>query len=456
MFRNIRTYLGSLRFTITLILSLGVIFLLGLWIPQKGLIDYEGYVQWKQRMPSLVAVVEYLGLMEIYRAPITLILWALFFINLSLVMWQRVPAVRRRVALPAELPDPEGGGFSCRAAFELPAGFDCAELLQRLGAAGYVCRGDDAHFHGIRNRLAPVASLLFHLSFFLILLGGVISVYTRFVGSVDLAEGEEFRGEIERYQGKPLIPKLGSPPRMRIVVRQVTPMVQGQTPTGLKVTLEDGRSQLHNLDINRPYKEGNLSLVLKDLGLAPLFVLQDTGGRELDGAFVKLNVLRGKEDGFRMGGKEFRVRFFPDHQMVNGEDTSRSEEFRNPMLAVMTLSGTNRSITRIPYAAGARIPLGDMNLVLVKQAYWVRFTVVSEEGVMLIYTGFLLACAGLLWRLGFYRREVAGSVRPSADGGSHLVLAFRSEFYRALAEEEFDTLQLRLKLPAETKRGHHE
>jgi hypothetical protein len=434
-------------------MALGLIFLLGLWIPQKGVIEYEEYLQWKRNLPTLVAFVENLGLMEIYRAPVTLTLWVLFFVNLSLVMWQRLPVVRRRLALPDPLPDPLGGAFPSRARLEQAGSRDLQQIFATLRRAGYVCHGTADRFYAIRNRRSPAASLLFHLSFFLLLLGGLISVYTRFIGIIDLAEGETFNGELERYTGKPALPRIGDPPKLRVTIRQVTPLIEAQTPTGLRVNLEDARSRVHTLDINSPFREGPVSLVVKDLGLAPLFVLRDHSGRELDGAFVKLNILRGKEDGFRMGGREFRLRFFPDHQLINGEDTTRSEEFRNPVLAILTIDGDKRTVNRIPYASGARIPLGDLDLILAKQSFWVRFTVVSEHGVFLVYAGFLLACTGLLWRLGFYRRELAGALGPGNDGTTMLELAFRSEFYRALGEEEFSALQQQLKSPGDGKRG---
>lgn len=446
MLRKLRNFLGSLRFTISLIVALGVIFLLGLWIPQKGVLTYESYLQWQKDMPGLVAVIESLGLMEIYRAPVTLCLWLLFFVNLSLVMWQRLPVVRRRLTIPDPLPDPAAVSFPCRTVIELPVAVDQGQLFALLATAGYKCHGTVARFYGIRNRLSPAASLLFHLSFFLLLLGGVISTYTRFVGTIDLAEGETFSGEVERYTGKPLLPGLGGPPRFKVTVRKVTPLIEAQTPTGLQVTLEDEQSRLHTININSPYKKDNISLVVKDLGLAPLFILRDRDGHELDGAFVKLNLLRGKEDGFKMGGHEFRLRFFPDYQQVNGEDSSRSEEFRNPVLAIMTLRGAERSISRIPYASGARVQLGEKELVLSQQAFWVRLTVVSESGVFLVYAGFCFACVGLLWRFCFYRREIAGSLSGTGAGGTELTLAYRSEFYRSLGEEEFEQLQARLKL----------
>jgi hypothetical protein len=309
-----------------------------------------------------------------------------------------------------------------------------------LKRAGYSCYGTNERFYGVRNRYAPVATLLFHISFFLLLLGGLTSYYTRFSGVVDLAEGEVFHGELERYTGRPALPKIGGLPDATIEIRNVTPLVEARTPTGLKVTLADERSRLHTIDINQPYKKGSISFVVKDLGLAPLLIMRDSSGRELDGAFVKLDIMRGKQDGFRMGGYEFKTRFYPDHVLFDGEDKTRSDEFNNPVLVVIAEKDGKQILDRVPYRAGASIQLGAGVLELSRLSYWVRFTVVKEQGVLLVYAGFLLACSGLVWRLGFYRREVAGSLRQEEGGGQTLCLALRSEFYRALGEEELETL----------------
>lgn len=434
----------SLRLTISLIVALGVIFLLGLWIPQKGVVDYQGYLQWKANSPNLVAFIESIGFLEIYKSPLALFLWICFFINLSLVMWQRIPVVQRRISLPDPLPDPRFTSFPHRVTISLPALPAMDDIARVLKGEHFHVHGSAQLFYGVRNRLSPVASLLFHVSFFLILLGGAISVYTRFVGQVDLAEGETFLGEPSRYNASPLVPSFGGYPRIRLRVSKITPLIQESTPTGLQVLLEDEQLRKYDISINRPYRSGAISLVLKDLGLAPLVVMRDASGKDLDGAFVKLDVIRGKEDGFRMGPYEFRVRFFPDHELVNGEDFSKSEEFRNPVFVIRARKGDVISMHRISCVPGASLSLDGITYEFKQFSFWVRLTVVSEHGVPLVYIGFLIACSGLLWRLGFYRREIAGMLTVADDGDCKLELAFRSEFYRALAEEEFEQLQRRL------------
>jgi len=68
--------------------------------------------------------------------------------------------------------------------------------------------------------------------------------------------------------------------------------------------------------------------------------------------------------------------------------------------------------------------------------FWVRFYVIKERGVSILYTGFAIACLAVIWRLLFYRREIVGAVREQ-DGVRCLVVAGRSEYYKSLAEDEF-------------------
>ena len=82
--------------------------------------------------------------------------------------------------------------------------------------------------------------------------------------------------------------------------------------------------------------------------------------------------------------------------------------------------------------AGYRLEMRDM-------PFWVRFYVVKQRGLSILYAGFAIATIGVIWRLLFYRREIIGAVRE-LDGVRCLVVAGRSEYYKSLAEDEFAKL----------------
>jgi ResB-like family len=440
MIKKIVKYLSSLRFTLLLISLLGAMFLAGLWIPQKSLLTPAMYSQWKHNSPSLVAFFESFGFTSIYVSPLMLTLWALFFLNLSLVMWQRLPLIKKRISLPENrLFDPAtAAGYPFRASFDLPKEVNGATVISFLRKHGYTVVGESAGFYGVKNRLSPIAFGLFHISFFLILLGGLTSVYTKFVGVLELAEGESFQGELASYVPTPQMPKIGVPPRAAFTVKSIDPQITNGTPTGLLVRLVDARGEAHEVNVNRPYKVDNSSFLVDNYGVAPLFIVKDSSGKEIDGAYVKLKVLKGKEDVFSLAGFHFRARFYPDYILNNGAATTRSEELRNPVFGI-AVEREGKPIAQGVVPKKGALPFAGYQLVMQEMPLWVRVTVFKEYGLSVIYAGFAIASLAVVWRFLLYRREIIGAVREQ-NGGLRLQVAGRSEFYKSLAEDDFMAL----------------
>ncbi len=440
MIKKIVKFLSSLRFTLLLISLLGVMFLLGLWIPQVSLVSPALYSQWKQHSPSLVRTLETLGFTSIYASPIMLILWGFFFVNLALVMWQRIPLIRKRISLPeGRIGNPStAAGYSFRASYHLPQDMDGSAIRGFLRKRGFTVIGDDEGFCGVKNRLSPIAFGLFHISFFLILLGGLISVYTRFTGMLDLGIGEPFQGEVARYNATPQLPKIGVPPRASFTVLSIVPMISHGTKTGLRVRLVDAQGVEHEADVNRPYKVDSTNFIVNQVGVAPLFVVKDSAGKEIDGAYFKLNVMGGQEDVFSLAGFHFRARFYPDYVVRNGAAATRSQEFNNPVF-VITAERQGKPITQGTVTSNGVMDFAGYQLVLKELPFWIRFSVFKEHGLAIIYAGFAVASLAVIWRFLFYRREVIGAVRDE-EGERLLVVAGRSEFYKSLTEDEFNGL----------------
>ena len=433
--------LSSLRFTIVLICLLGVMFVIGLWVPQISLVKGL-YLEWRKHSPNLVSFLDLFGLTTIYTSPITVTLWSFFFLNLSLVIWQRIPLVRHRIALSEKLiVDPQkAAGYSFSHSFSLPSTVTGDTVTTRLRKQRYTILGDSSAFYAVRNRLSPVAFLVFHLSFFLILLGGVITVYTEFIGYLDLAQGETFRGEANRYNAspQPKLPSYGSLPAATFTVKSIEPHVIGNTPTSIDVQLVDQEGRSHVAGINIPYKTEHTSYVFKHLGIAPLFSLKDGSGATLAENYIKLDVLQRKPDHFSLAGCNFTATFYPDYVLENGKRASRSMEFNNPVFFISAeRDGRKLGEGIVPKNgsldfAGYRLEMRDMR-------YWVRFYVVKQRGLSILYSGFALATIGVIWRLLFYKRELLGAVREQ-EGARFLLVAGRSEYYKTLAEDEFMAL----------------
>ena len=235
-----------------------------------------------------------------------------------------------------------------------------------------------------------------------------------------------------------LLPAIGGPPQVSVTVASVKPQVVHNTPTSISVMLVDGEKQSHEVGINTPYAAGATSFVFKHLGMAPHFVLKDANGREIENALVKLDVLRMAPDKFDFGPFKFTATFYPDFVMEGGKRASKSMEFKNPVFFIVAeQNGTKVGEGLVPRNgtfefAGNRLEMRDLR-------YWVRFFVITQHGLPILYLGFAVACIAVIWRLIFYKREVVGALR--ADGAQRtLVVAGRSEYYKSLAGDEFDKL----------------
>jgi len=441
MLKKMLKSLRSLRFTIVLISLLGCMFIIGLWVPQKDLLR-DIYFQWQASSPKLVAFLDFFQLTSIYTSWVTLTLWAFFFINLSLVMWLRIPVMMKRIEMPlARIADPEAApGYPFRGNYPLPASMDRAAVIKGLAGSGYAVISNDLAFYGVKNRLSPLASGLFHLSFFLILVGGLVSVYSEFIGYIDLAQGEPFAGELSRYNQKPppKMPKIGSPPHAAFTIQSVVPQVVRNTPVGISVKLVDPQGAVHEVGINSPYTTEHSSFVFKHLGVAPLFTLTDPSGREVGGSYFKLDVVNGKEDGFRLGDFTFKAYFFPDFEQKDGIKRTKTMEFNNPTFYLIAERAGQKVAEGIVPKLGSLDFLG-YRLQMREMPYWVRFYVIKQRGLAIVYSGFAIASIAVIWRLIFFRREILGAVREK-DGVPCLLVAGRSEYYKKLAEDEFALL----------------
>lgn len=422
--------LGSLKFTAFIIIALSIIFLLGLWIPQRTLIGGEIFFQWRSQNPGLVAFLEAIGFTHIYTSFITLSLWILFFLNLILVMWKRFSLIVQKISNP-DLDD-SFEGYQNYVELSINRPLEIEDIKGSF--RGYMIYGRPDRFIAIKNRFAPLGTIFFHLSFFLLLFGGIITVYTRFTANLDLGEGEIFTGNLEQYTPPVRLPKIGSVPQVKFMVEKVEPEIEQDIPTDLKVTIRDDKGNKKIIRINHPLEEEGTFFVIKNIGVAPLIILYDKDGKEIDGAYVKLNVLKGREDNFIFQGYMISASFYPDFYMKNNEPASRSEVIRNP--AFKFRINSKGSIKEVILRPGERIKLNGEEIAWVELPYWVRFYVVRERGLYIVYSGFILAITGLIWRLIFYRKEIKGIIKCK-DNKVILILGGKAEFYKALFSDEF-------------------
>jgi cytochrome c biogenesis protein ResB len=429
-----------------LFLCLIIVFLVGLIVPQQSLLGRDLYLGWKDSNPGLVSFLELLGLTDIYTSPLTIILWCLFFMNLVFVMIQRIPLIWK-LALKRDLPQDIDSLKRTKHYAEFEGG-DVERAKGILRKRGYRVFSGDGLFRAVKHRFSPLATAFFHLSFLLILIGGLMSVYTKFRAEAVVAVGETFTG---KYQWV-MSPKIGSIPKATFTVEEIKPTYyRGSLPLDLKVVLHTpgGRKVI---GVNTPYKEGNLSFVIKKIDMLPLFIMKNKMGREIDSAYVKLTVLGGDMDSFTMKGYKFNTFFSTDYSKTktvqeNIEDTGlpqvlrqspmgrekvqQAMEVKDPAFFISVIKD-GEVLNEMTIKPGESIEFDSFRLIFSDLDYWVKFYVGKEHGLGILYTGFVLMILALIVRFVFFRRDIYGLIR----GGS-LHIGGKGEFYQTLFEEEF-------------------
>lgn len=423
--------LKSFRLTIFIIIALVIVFSLGVVIPQERLLGKGEYLAWKMRQPYLVQILESIGLTDIYNSTFTVILWIIFFLNLFFVMGSRIPLILRKVFK---------GSVSQEEIFQGSASrledISIDNLLDTLLKRGYRVHRWDGRFYAIKNRYSPLMTILFHMSFVVLLAGGLMTFYTSFRAYADVAEGETFTGEYRIIRG----PLKGDIPGVTFTVLSVKPSYyKGIVPTGLEVKiLINGKERL--IEINRPYKRDGLSFLIKKIDVAPLFILKDDKGKEVDGAYVKLNVLQGARDSFEMGDYRFRVYFFTDYDdrfsLTRRRDESvlqagplssgpiKTLEIKKPAFEISVFKAS-RLLNKEIIKPGEAIRFDNKSLIFADLRYWVRFYVVGERGIIFIVTGSVLLILSLAVRFLFPRKEISGF-----EDVHGIYIFTRSDFFR--------------------------
>lgn len=450
-------YFRSPKVTVFLISALIVLFVGGLVIPQKRFYQSKAqFDQWHVEHPLLSGVINSLQLNEIYVAPVTLFFLGLFFLNLLVVLAHRVPFVLRRCYL-ADRKTATSGLEKLKddpraMTIMIHDGSPAKEELLAEKAARFfrkrfwsVIFSEERHsFVAVKNRFSPFGFLLFHVSFLFFLIGGLLIMYTRFSGNLALTEGEQFSSDIKQFSVIKSEPKIfHALPGFGMRLLRVTPSYVGSVGTDLDVAMEIESSQKKFetvLKVNHPVRIGAISILPENVDFAPLFILREKGGEELQGIYFSLYVLKGGEDSFEFAGVPYKiyVRFYPDFEELDGKPGTRSLAIRNPVFHIRV-----EKEGKILYE-GNRVPgewaaFDNFELSCSEIRYWVDFLVVREYGEVPLSLGFLLGVAGLTLRLIFFQKTVRVHIR-NCDGRYALFIGGRSESFQHSFRDELGHL----------------
>jgi cytochrome c biogenesis protein ResB len=463
--RNLLQRFRKPKVTFSLILILLALYVLGLLIPQKVFFDSkEHYESWLAASRVLRPVLDFLGFTEIYTSPVTIMFLALFYANLILVVFNRIPVILKKTMV---FKQSEPVAFSikdlkcsprCRE-FDL-GGIDKTEAGSRIASffrrrAWFVRQSDGFESTlAVRNRFSAFGFLLFHLSFLLCLTGGLTIYYTRFSGKIALTEGEAFEGNLQQFYAIDRQPKvLRELPELSFRLEKAIFEYEDRQPSRLDAVMNvrsGDKETTERIGVNQPVERGAYSILALNVGVSPLFVVRDTDtGAELDGAWVRLDASDEREDMFRfdaLGDLDLYAKFYADYVIENGTERTRTLNIRNPAFRISARQ-KDRVIAEQTLRKGESMVLGPYLLEFRDLRRWVDFQVVREMGAGPLVLGFALAVIGLTMRLVFYRKEI----RIFQQGG-RVWLDGTSEYYQHSFAEELDQLADTLSLYIKDRR----
>jgi hypothetical protein len=441
--RSVHRWFTSARATVILLCLLALLLLLHVALPQASVIGDDALDAIANDNALHRFVLVGLGFGRMPTSPVFLTVLSLFFLNLLLVLLARIGPTVRRIALKTR----SEKGLQAWARLEeslsgpLPKRWSAGHAARTLRDFGYqVRRPGQGTFWGVKHRTAPLGFLLFHLSFFLLCGGGMLIYYTRFVGSAILCEKQEFAGDYNEILRQP---PLGAPPDLRFSLERVEPRFERGEPVHLGAVFRFQQAGAHvdrSARVNDPARWGTTSLLVHRAGLAPVLWLQDSRGFTLDRIVTPVTTRGGPPTRIPLGDGALVAVVAPLHP--DAPFPSRRELADTALRFVfMRESGVVFDGKLRP---GEAAQLEGARIVLEELRYWVGVRVISERGGGLLIAGFVAGVAGLIWRLLWYRREIA----VTWDDRSFHVVG-RSEYFSGRFREELRTLSALLERGSE-------
>jgi cytochrome c biogenesis protein len=452
----------SMRTALVLLVVLAAASILGSLFPQEGL-SPQRVDQYFTDHPALAPVLERLGLFDVFGSA-----WymAIYLALLGALVACLVPRTRALYRVLRSRP-PRGGDlarYRTRAGFDTPAPPEEAMAVARrvLRRGRYRVAEHDGQLAGEKGYLREAASLLFHVSLLVLLVGLAYGKGYGYRGQAAIVEGETWANARVGYDsfspGRFFGPERLAPFQLRLddfsnsFYDNNTPRAFVSHLTALDLDGHQLRAQ--RVAPNRPMTVDGVRIFQSDYGYVPVLRVRDAKGRNLLPPQEVLT-LRDPATEWSTGavkvtraspqvGLELTMftglRTAPD--CPGGAAFCNDPRLVNPVLVVLAYQGDLQAdkVQSVFTLDRSRLrPLGDRPLLLVPgrsgklaNGMVVSFTglkqysvltLARDPGVPVVAVGAALLLAGLIPSLYVTRRRVWVRAVPAGPGGTRVELA---------------------------------
>ncbi len=276
---------------------------------------------------------------------------------------------------------------------------------------------DGSFIKAIRGRYSRLGNLIFHLSFFLLLVGILLSTASRSTGLTVVAEGQTFNGLEEEYFS--FTPKADYTKRhadVAFTVEKIVPRFWNNDMllfTGLYSELEPIIPKADSNQIvrlNSSYMPDIFTYInITGIGISPRYLLSDNKGDLIDTAFVNLvSFPPGSPDSFQLDSTPYTVylKIYPDAKIgSNDKIFNRSNYLRRPVYETKIVKDEETVFTGLLTEEDVA-EFDDIQLSFPEARLWGQYRIIKDQGLLFIFTGFIVAIVGLIIRYIPIKKEM--------------------------------------------------
>jgi len=443
------SFLISRRFVSILLGTFILLLILGTLFPQEMSSSLFEVNIWRNNHPLLAKIAQLLGGSRLFTSAPFLVISGLLLFSTAICTFQRIGSLREGqfaiidanyslVLLPGFLEKDQVEVVSSVCHYFRKHGYSAKEVPGSKEMMVAVRKGNVGRW----------GSVMFHLSLLILLIGALVSVWTRSEGSFILTEGQSFHGAPTEYMSrKPAVLPWNGVGDFEVVLQQFVPEF-GQPPTyASKLVLRKAGEIIDSLDV-RTFQAGSYAgrtFYQKEHGFSQRFHVETTEGETLFDGFVALashfsedkvryeNIFYVVEKGLKIEGE-----LFPDAVQQEGVWSSLSPLPKRPVVLIR-IEQEGIPVFDGPIPLDKPLKLKDFNISFTELRYWSGIQLVTDLGVPILYTGFFLGCLGLMIRTFFVEQGLWVKQATTAEGTS-LVLCGATERDQALFAEKFEKL----------------
>jgi cytochrome c biogenesis protein len=378
---NVYRFLSSVRFAILVLSFIAVSCVLGTLIKQQA--PPQEYL--KQFSESTYAILKFLRLTDVFRAPWFLLLVGLFVVNLVFCTTERLGRFLKARKDPKIPSEKTIGAMANRFVVRNREVDEVIGLFKGYRSSA----GDDTVRLLEKGSLSRYGVYVIHSSIIIILVGSLIGIMFGYRGFVTLNQGETKDAIMKRGEGGSMVP-LGF--KIKCDDFKVSFYSTGEPKdyvSRLQI-IDDGKSvRQAEVRVNHPLTYKGTSIYQASYGSDPVFLF-DIGGQEVKlsqgGVYKKDNV------SFMVVRFERSVHNFgPGVQVAYIEDNAPK---------------TAWFLQNVPQMREKQVSGALVRLTQISNNFYTGLEVASDPGVWVVWTGFALILFGLYINFFMYYRRI--------------------------------------------------